>query len=186
MPENKREPMEVLASKEEKTIFSWKAAERLFHKRDREFWTTAITILILVSLILILVKEFFFIAALVALVFVYYALSSVPPEEVTIRLTNKGFHFGDLPRMDWEVILFFWEKKQFGQEQIFFKTALRFPGEFSFIVPEESLEKVKEILSRYIPEREESPRFLDKTSKWLAEKIPLEGNGEKGKTKNGK
>lgn len=172
--ESKKEPMEVIASKEEKVLLWWQTPERLYHKRDREFWITAITILALVSLILIFVKEFFFIAALISLVFVYYALSSVPPQEVTVKLTNKGVVFGDLPRFDWETIGYFWEKEQFGQTQIFLKTAFRFPAEFSIIVPKDRLSEVESVLLKYIPQREESPKFVDKASGWLAKKIPLE------------
>ena len=82
--------------REEKEWLSWEAPERTFKKRDKDFWITAIAILILVSVILIFVQEFFLIVALGAALFLYYVLSSVPPARIKNRLTNRGVYFSDL------------------------------------------------------------------------------------------
>ena len=44
--------------KEERVLFEWMAPERAFQRRDRDFWITAIAILVLVAVILIFIKEF--------------------------------------------------------------------------------------------------------------------------------
>ena len=49
---------------EEKFLFSWEAAERAYQKRDRDFWITAVAILVLVSIILLFIKEFFLVIVL--------------------------------------------------------------------------------------------------------------------------
>ena len=54
---------------EEKVLFEWEAPERAYKKRDRDFWITIIAILVLVSVILFLVKEFFLIGALISALF---------------------------------------------------------------------------------------------------------------------
>lgn len=42
---------------EEKVLFEWEAPERSYQKKDRDFWITAISILVLVSVILFFVKK---------------------------------------------------------------------------------------------------------------------------------
>ena len=87
-PENS--PLEVLPSKELKILYSWMAPARPFKRRDKEFWTTIIAIVILVGLILFFVKEWFLIAAIISLTFVYYVLSTVEPEEIEYKISNRG------------------------------------------------------------------------------------------------
>jgi uncharacterized membrane protein YvbJ len=59
---------------EERVLLEWTAAERAYKKRDRDYWVTAVAILILVSVILVFIKEFFLIMALVSLLFLYYVM----------------------------------------------------------------------------------------------------------------
>jgi len=70
---------------EEKTLIKWTAAERAFKKRDKDFWITAISILVLFSVVLIFIEEFFLIVALVSVLFLYYVLSTVPPKKLIIK-----------------------------------------------------------------------------------------------------
>ncbi|NQU83513.1 MAG: hypothetical protein HQ536_02270, partial [Parcubacteria group bacterium] len=108
-------PVEVLASKELKTLLTWKAPCRPFKKRDREFWTTVLTIIFLISLILLFVKEWFLIATIFSLTFVYYVLSTVPPEEVEYSLTNRGVRFIE-NEYPWENFYRFWISKKYDQQ----------------------------------------------------------------------
>jgi len=96
-------PVEVLPVRQMKILFSWKAPLRPFKRRDREFWTTVIAIIFLVGMILFFVKEWLLIAAMVALAFVYYVLSTVPPEEIEYRITNRGITFAD-KSYDWDYL----------------------------------------------------------------------------------
>ena len=77
--------------KEERVLFEWMAPERAFQRRDRDFWITAIAILVLVAVILIFIKEFFLIIALGSILFLFYVLSTVPPENIKNKLTNRGY-----------------------------------------------------------------------------------------------
>ena len=45
---------------EETTLYEWTAAERAFKKRDKDFWITAVAILVLFSVVLVFIQEFFF------------------------------------------------------------------------------------------------------------------------------
>jgi len=167
--------MEVLAVKEEKTIFEWEALERPFQQKDKEFWTTVISILGLVCLILFFVKEWFLIAAVCALVFLYYVLTTVPPQKGQYRITTKGIYASPSQRIDWEALRRFWIDEKWGHKVIHLETWLNFPKVVSFVINTDDEKKVGEIVKKYIPQEQASPNALDKFSGWLAKKVPLEG-----------
>ena len=54
---------------EEKVLMVWEAAERAFKRRDRDFWITAIAILVLVGVIFFMIGEFFLVIALASILF---------------------------------------------------------------------------------------------------------------------
>ncbi|MFA6007878.1 MAG: hypothetical protein WC784_04535, partial [Candidatus Shapirobacteria bacterium] len=80
MEENQNMSSETPDVNEERILFEWEAPERAYQKRNKDFWVTAVAILILVSVILIFIKEFLLIVALVSVIFMYYAMSTVPPK----------------------------------------------------------------------------------------------------------
>ncbi|MFA5026141.1 MAG: hypothetical protein WC503_06570 [Candidatus Shapirobacteria bacterium] len=173
MDKNKLPENEELDLNEEKVLFSWEAAERSYQKKDKDFWVTAIAILILVSVILIFIKEFFLIMALISVLFLYYALSSVPPGLISNKLTNRGLYFGEL-RYEWKILRKFWFKKNMSSDTINFETDLRFPRMISLVINQKDTEKLKEIIIKRIPHLETSPTFVDRLTKWFADRLPLE------------
>lgn len=181
MPEEinqENSPIEVIPSKELKILHIWKAPARPFKKRDKEFWTTVVAIIFLVSLILFFVKEWFLIAAIIALTFVYYVLSTVEPEEMEYKLTNKGIIYAG-QTYPYETISQFWFSEKYGQRMINFE--LRgggLIGRISILLGQGDEKQIKELLLKYLFEEEVKPNFLENASKWLAEKVPLES--EKG------
>lgn len=158
---------------EEKVLMEWEAAERSFQRRDRDFWITAIAILALVSVIFIFIKEFFLVVALGSVLFLYYVLSTVPPGRVTNKITNKGIYFGEL-RYPWELLERFWFKNSLSSDLLMLETRLKFPRQISLVIPAESREKIKGIVSKRVPLLESSPGFVDKLTKWFGDRLPLE------------
>ena len=158
---------------EEITLFEWVAAERAFQKRDRDFWITAISILVLVSVILIFIKEFFLIFALGSLLFLYYVLSTVPPGEIKYRITNRGVYFGE-GQYYWDIFEKFWFKTNLSSEMIHLGTVLRFPRVVSMVIKQADKDKLKEYVIKRIPMVENPPNFVDKLTAWAASKLPLE------------
>lgn len=173
MDTNKLPENEPVGLNEEKVLFEWEAAERSYQKRDKDFWVTAIAILILVSVILIFIKEFFLIMALISVLFLYYALSSVPPGTIKNKLTNRGLYFGEL-RYEWKDLKKFWFKKSMSSDTINFATDLRFPRMISMVFHNKDQDHLKEIILKRIPMLEASPTFVDKLTKWFADRLPLE------------
>lgn len=158
---------------EEKIRIEWKAPERAFQKKDKDFWITIIAILILVSVILFFVKEFFLILALISILFLYYVLSTVPPKDIKYKITNRAIYFGESD-YKWEIFTRFWFKKNLSSNMIHFETKLRFPRRISLVINFADKEKIKEIVLKKLPLIEESPNFIDKLTKWVINRLPLE------------
>ena len=158
---------------EEKVLFSWEAPERAYQKKDRDFWITVVSILILVSVILFLVKEFFLIVSLISALFLYYVLSTVPPQNIKYKITNRGVYYGD-GRYQWDMFDRFWFKKSLSNELVHFETVLRFPRQISLVINTEDKDKIKEIIIKRLPMIDESPNFTDKLTKKVVSWLPLE------------
>lgn len=166
-------PIEVIPSRELKILYSWQAPVRPFKRRDREFWTTIIAIVILVGLILFFVKEWFLIAAIISLTFVYYVLSTVEPEKDEYKITNRGLIYGG-QTYPWENINQFWFSEKYGQKVVNLEIRGGFINRITILVGEGDKAKIKEILLKFIIEEEIKPNFLDKAADWIQKKIPLE------------
>ncbi|PJE67206.1 hypothetical protein COU95_03610 [Candidatus Shapirobacteria bacterium CG10_big_fil_rev_8_21_14_0_10_40_9] len=166
-------PVEVLPVREVKTLLSWKAPIRPFKTRNREFWTTVGSIAFLLAVILLFIKEWLLIAVIAAIIFVYYVLSSVPPEEIEHQITNRGVRFAGNEYL-WEEISQFWISEKWGQKILNLETKFRFPGRLELLFKIEDEGKIREILKKYLPEETPPPSFLDRASSWLSKKVPLE------------
>ena len=169
----KDSPMEVIPSRELKVLYTWVAPIRPFKRRDREFWTTVSAIVVLVGLILFCVKEWFLIAAVISLTFVYYVLSTVEPEKDEYKLTNRGLVYAG-QTYPWENLNQFWFSDKYGQKVVNFEIRGGLIGRLTILVGEGDWEKIKEILLKYIIEEEVKPNFLDKAADWIQKKVPLE------------
>ncbi len=158
---------------DEKIRFEWVAPERAYQKKDKDFWITVISILVLVSVILFFVKEFFLIISLISALFLYYVLSTVPPQDIKYKLTNRGIYFGE-NRYEWDLFTRFWFKTSLSNEMIHFETILRFPQQISLVINKEDKDKIKDLVVKKLPLIDESPNFVDKLTKWVISKLPLE------------
>ena len=158
---------------EEKTLFEWEASERPFKRRDRDFWITAISILVLVSVILIFVKEFFLIIVPFSALFMYYVLSTVPPEKVKNKISNRAIYFGEVS-YEWEILRRFWFEKSLNSEMLSVETILRFPRQVSLVIIAKDKAKIQKIMIKKIPLIESPITFVDKLTAWLSKRFPLE------------
>jgi len=157
----------------EKSLFEWEQAERPYKKRDKNYWVTTIVILILVSVIFFYMKEFLLIVALFSGLFLYYSMSAITPQNISYKITNRGVYYGG-SRIEWALLNRFWIKQNMDSCVIYFDTNLRFPRQISVIINEKDTETLKKIISRRIPMLEDSPEFVDKVTKWVGKKFPLE------------
>lgn len=165
---------------EERTLFEWAAPERSFQKRDKDFWITAISMFVLFSVILFFIKEFYLIIALLSVMFLVYAYSTVPPEIIKNKITNRGVYFGEF-RYEWDYLIRFWFGKSLSSQTIMFETRLKFPRQVSLVINPEDQQKIKKIVLKRLPMLESSPTFIDKITKWFGERLPLENRKSEDK-----
>ena len=156
-----------------KVLFSWEAPIRPFKKRDKEFFSTAGAIAFLVGVILIFLKEWFLIVAIIALLFLVYILSTIPPEKTKHEITNKGIATGGRD-YGWGELGNFWFSEQWEQKILNVEVPFQFPARLFMLLGDEKEEEVKKHLTRFLEHQESAPTWVDKASNWLSEKVPLE------------
>lgn len=159
--------------KVEKIILEWTAPSRPYKIRSREFYTTVLSIAFLLGVILLLLKEFLLIGVIMAFAFLSYILATYKPDDAKHQITTNGIRT-DGKLYEWDKLTNFWLKKQWDQEVIICKTLASLPGVILLVIDTSKRENIiKEIGSR-IPLVKPTDSFVDRASKWLGNKIPLE------------
>jgi hypothetical protein len=158
----------------EKVLIEWQAPARPFKKRNRQYYTTIVLIVFLISLILFFAGQFLFIAVIIALAFLAYVLSSVPPEIVRNRITTYGIQ-ADQQLFHWEEMGRFWLGERYGQAMVHVEVS-RFPNQLTLLLGDKPDIKsdVVEYLSQILLQEKPKPTTFDKAATWLQEKISLD------------
>ncbi len=173
MPEESKEeePRPVVVRREpEKDLVSWTAPARPFKRRDREFYITILAIAGIVGLVLFLIEGFMPVILIVSLVFLFYVLSTVEPENIEYKITNKGIKIVD-KRTGWALMNRFWFSRRFDSELLVVET-FGLPGRMELVINSKDKEEIKKALSSYVVEEEAPPSYLDKAANWFAKKLP--------------
>jgi len=173
-------PQEVISSYRVKTLLAWEAPERVFKKRNKEFWTTILSIALLISIILFFAKEYFLIAAIFALIFLFYVLSTNPPQAIKYKITNQGVFWGK-DKYEWELLWRFWFQEKEGQAILNIDTRLNFPKRLILLLGNQDKKEVRQIMEDFIPYEKVGPDFIEKSTRWLAKTFPLEPKETKNK-----
>lgn len=159
----------------EKILLEWSSPARPYKERTREFYTTVASIAFLLGIILLLLKEFLLIGVIIAFTFLSYVLSSVKPENVVHQITTKGIRT-DNKLFPWDEFTYFWLKKEFNQEMVIVKLAQGVPGAILMVINPSQKEQIINLISDKIPLETPSDSFVDRASRWLGDKIPLENS----------
>lgn len=169
--ETKSEETPVVIRREaEKDLILWNAPARPFKRRNREFYVTLIVISALVGLILFLVEGWLPVVLIISLVFLFYVLSTVEPENIDCKITTKGVNIAG-KKTPWEIMLRFWFTKRFDNELLVIET-LSIPGRLELVITPQVKVKIKENLLKYLNEEETPPSFVDKAASWFSQKLP--------------
>ena len=173
MRADEEEKVAVVKPEPLRILLTWQAPTRPFKKREREYFTTIGAIVFLVGVILVFLREWFLIGAIVALTFVSYIMASVPPEMVEHKITNKGVVSGGRT-YPWAQLGRFWFTKKWNQQILHIETLLPFPRQLTFLLEEMEKEKAERILSDYLLLEKPEETWLDKASHWLSHRFSLE------------
>ncbi len=164
----------MMEAEEIKTLLSWEAPSRPFRKKQRSYYTTLAIIVILLVLILLLAREFLLIATILSFAFVTYVLAFVPPHRVGYRISTQGITVGE-DFYFWHFLDSFWFKEKEGHQVMHIQTSLRFPAQLMLVLEGVDGEKVKKIVSRFLPFHEVPYRsWMEKWSDSLQKNFPLE------------
>ena len=158
--------------REIKTLLAWEAPGRPFRKRSKEYFITAFLLVMVIQFILFLFSQYLLMLVVFSLLFLSYALASIPPRAFAYQISTEGIRIENHFYI-WDELYDFFILKEHGQDTIYVRTKLFYPGELT-IMPE-NLEETKKILARYLPFREYvEPSLLQKSGEWLEKNFPLE------------
>jgi len=156
-----------------KVLLTWRAPARPFERKDREFYTTAGSIVFLVCVILLFVKEFLFIMAIIAFAFFYYIITSVPPETVEHRITNKGIFTID-KLYEWGRLGRFWFEQKAGQDILMIENFAGLPPRLMILLADQKKETVQTLLEKYLMMGKPELGQVEKMGMWLQKKVNIE------------
>ena len=157
-----------------KTLLEWSSPARTFKARDKEFFRTIFSLLILVVVILFFAQQFMLILAIVATAFLAYVLNTVPPEVIPHKITTQGVVTAG-HGYEWKQLKNFFFSEKWGAKILNVDTVNKFPGRLMLLLGTQDQNQTKEILSKYLLFKESAPiTWLDRASSWLSAKVPLE------------
>lgn len=158
-----------------RTILSWDAPGRPFVKKSRQYYSTSILIMLLVEIVLFLFAQYLLMAVVLSLVFLAFALASVPPSNFHYRISTEGVTVEDHFFL-WQELYDFYFKQREGIDVCHIRTHALIPGELTLTLGSSiDREHLKQALLPYLPFREfVKPSFMEKSGDWLARSFPLE------------
>ncbi len=159
---------------EVKTLLAWTAPGRPFKKRTKQYYLTSLLIMLFVEILLFLFSQYMLMLVVLSLVFVSFALATVPPRDFHYRISTEGITVEDHFFL-WQELYDFYFKKRNGIEVLHVRTHALIPGELTITLGDINGEHVKSVLLPFLPYREYiKPTFMDKSADWLSANFPLE------------
>lgn len=164
------EPVKTMIKEEpEKDLAVWTAPARPFKRRDKQFYVTVIGIAAIVGLVLFLVEGMMPVILLISLIFLFYVMSTVEPDKIQYKITNKGIKVAET-RTDWTMTTRFWFSKRFDSDLLVVET-LALPGRLEVVINPVDKEQIRKAVSAHIPEEEVPPTFTDKAANWFSQRL---------------
>lgn len=159
---------------EVRTLLAWRAPGRPYRKKSKEFYSTAFLIALLISVILFFFQQYLFIFVVISLVFVGFALSSVPPRNFNYKISTEGVTIEEHFYL-WQELYDFYFRRIEGQDTVHFRTQAFLPGEIILTLGEIHRDQIKHAVLPFLPYREYvKPNFQENMGEWLYKNFPLE------------
>lgn len=93
------------------SVYKWEAPERVFEVKDKKWYLIISSVSMFLIILGLLTENYGFVAAIISLVILLYALNNVPPTKVTHEITNKGISIYSKLHV-WKDIEKFWISKR--------------------------------------------------------------------------
>ncbi len=156
----------------EKLILEWESYDRPHKTWTKEFYSSVIVIAFLVSVILFFIEGVMPVVVVWALVFMLWAMNKTEPTKTKNIMTTWGLRsvnkFYDYQRMT-----NFWLETKWGTRLLRINL-IDSPWHVVFVISNELEEKIKLEMEKVVPFMEPEPTAVDRFTKWLGEKVPLE------------
>ena len=130
--------------------------------------------MLFIEIILFLFSQYMLMLVVISLVFVAFALATVPPRDFHYRISSEGITVEDHFFL-WQELYDFYFWKREGINVLHVRTHALIPGELTITLGGISEDHIKHVLLPYLPFREYvRPTFMDKAAAWLTRNFPLE------------
>jgi len=156
----------------EQDILQWTAPSRPYKKRNKKYYSTMVIIALLISLILGFAGQLAAITVVIAVAFLVYVLSVVPPQDVNFKITTWGIKV-EKTLYYWEELGRYWFTKKHNENILNIECA-RFPNRLTILLGSQDQEMIKKVLSEVLLNQKPEPTLYEKAANWLQEKIPLD------------
>ncbi len=128
-------------------LYQWTAPIRYFRMLDKKKYLLIVACVLGFFVILVILGQYWFMAAIAALMFLVYVVGTVPPVMVTHRLTTLGIETLE-KEYKWETLDTYWFSQKDRQKLLNVETKTRLPGRLIMLVPERDMVKVNDIMRK--------------------------------------
>ena len=174
LPKPEAQSDQASSPHEIRTLLAWTAPGRPFRKRGKQYYLTSLLIMLLIEIILFLFSQYLLMLVVVSLVFVSFALATVPPRDFHYRISTEGLTIEDHFFL-WQELYDFYFRKIDGVDILHIRTHAFIPGELTLTLGDLDKDHVKTVVLPYLPFREViRPTFMENSGNWLARNFPLE------------
>jgi hypothetical protein len=158
-----------LSEEVEKDLFTWSAPSRPFIQKNREFWVRVVAISSIFGFIIFIVEGAMPVILMISVIFLFYVLSTVKPENIEYKITNLGVKIGGVTN-HWEYARRFWFSKR-GNDQILVLDVPSLSGRLELVFNAKDKDQIRQALKKYIPEETALQTTYDKASEWVDSKL---------------
>lgn len=167
MPEVTKEKTQI--KKANKLLLEWSAPARPFKRRTRDFYVTILALAALFGLILFLIDGAMPVVLIIALLFLFYVMSTIEPETVAYKITEEGIKIGE-DMNPWELFGRFWFSNRFGSDLLVIEST-NLGGRTEIVLTKAIKPQVEETLSKYLVYEEVPASLIDKASNWFSKRV---------------
>lgn len=162
------------AALEARPLISWVSPDRVFKARSTKYFVKVGLYGLIFILLAIVLKEFFLVGVILAVMFVVYVLASHEPLTIEHRITHMGIVSGGRVFL-WNELDSFWFDKRGDHQLLIVQTHLKFPSRLIIILNSVSDRALLEILEKHLHYHEGPVHTLfDKWANFLQERVNLE------------
>jgi hypothetical protein len=166
-------PPQVELTYQRRVLLQWPAPERPFRRINRQVFSTILSLAFLLGVILFFIEGAMPVITLIAVIFLYYVLGTIPPRTVTHRLTNWGIET-EGHRWNWDDMTRYWFDGDKDHRMAVIELISGFPRHLRILLGESIKEdQLKSHLEKYLIHDRPEPNWLERIEKWSKSKINL-------------